>query len=94
MITLSWTSAFKRAYKRYSKKRPNLKQNIEAALKKLHNNPSDPSLNTHMLGGKLNGIWACSVAYDCRIVFVFKKNPKTKENEIVLINIGTHDEVY
>ncbi|WP_274381954.1 hypothetical protein [Myxacorys almedinensis] len=38
--------------------------------------------------------WACSVEYDCRIVFDFVENPETGETEILLIDIGSHDEVY
>jgi len=32
------------------------------------------------------------VEYDCRIVFAF--DPDTGEEMIVLIDLGTHDEVY
>jgi hypothetical protein len=34
------------------------------------------------------------VEYDCRIVFDFVDNPETGEEEILLIDIGSHDEVY
>jgi mRNA-degrading endonuclease YafQ of YafQ-DinJ toxin-antitoxin module len=40
------------------------------------------------------GSWACFVEYDCRIIFNFVNNPETKEEEIFLIDLGTHDEVY
>jgi hypothetical protein len=29
--------------------------------------------------------------YDCRIIFNFESNPETQEEEINLIDIGTHD---
>ncbi|NET83056.1 MAG: plasmid stabilization protein [Moorea sp. SIO1F2] len=51
-------------------------------------------LRTHKLKGKLSGAWACSVEYDCRLIFNFEQNPDTLEEEILLIDIGTHDEVY
>ncbi len=38
--------------------------------------------------------WACYVDYDLRIVFDFVKNKTTDETEILLMNIGSHDEVY
>ena len=44
--------------------------------------------------GVLEGLWACSVAYDCRIIFAFKVEPETGEDLIVLVDIGSHDEVY
>ncbi len=32
--------------------------------------------------------------YDCRIIFDFVNNDNLEEEEILLIDIGTHDEVY
>jgi len=37
---------------------------------------------------------ACSAGYDPRIIFDFVKDKKRKEDDIFLIEIGTHDEVY
>jgi mRNA interferase YafQ len=51
-------------------------------------------LKTHHLSGQLAGLHACSVAYDCRIVFAKQKHPKSGAEVLVLVNIGTHDEVY
>jgi mRNA-degrading endonuclease YafQ of YafQ-DinJ toxin-antitoxin module len=34
------------------------------------------------------------VEYDCRIVFDFVKNPELGDEEILLLDIGSHDEVY
>ncbi|OAD22753.1 plasmid stabilization system protein [Candidatus Thiomargarita nelsonii] len=51
-------------------------------------------LSTHKLGGELYGLYACSCGYDCRIVFSIEKYQETGEEVIVLLNIGTHDDVY
>jgi Txe/YoeB family toxin of Txe-Axe toxin-antitoxin module len=51
-----------------------------------------PQLKTHKLKGNLAGAWACSVAYDLRIVFEFVQHDETES--ILLLSIGTHDEVY
>jgi mRNA-degrading endonuclease YafQ of YafQ-DinJ toxin-antitoxin module len=51
--------------------------------------PFHPSLRTHKLVGKLEGLWAVSVAYDCRVVFRFMNG-----DEVLLIDIGSHEEVY
>jgi mRNA-degrading endonuclease YafQ of YafQ-DinJ toxin-antitoxin module len=51
-------------------------------------------LETHKLKGKLSGSWACSAGYDLRIVFDFVKAEKGDDNDIFLLSIGTHDEVY
>jgi len=49
---------------------------------------------THKLKGKLSGSWACSAGYDLRILFDFVKAEKDKDDDIFLLAIGTHDEVY
>ena len=51
-------------------------------------------LETHKLKGKLLDSWACSIGYDLRIIFDFVKSETQKEEDIFLIGIGTHDEVY
>ena len=57
-------------------------------------NIADPRLKTHRLSGQLAGLHANSVAYDCRIVFIRQKHLKTGAETLLLINIGTHEEVY
>ena len=57
-------------------------------------NINDPRLKPHHLSGQLAGLFACSVAYDYRIVFSRQKHPKTGVETLILINIGSHDEVY
>jgi addiction module RelE/StbE family toxin len=91
---ITFASSFKRAYKILLRKRPELQPKVETALKLLAENFFEPSLQTHKLKGQLCGSWACSVAYDCRIVFDFVENPELREEEIFLIDIDSHDEVY
>jgi addiction module RelE/StbE family toxin len=55
--------------------------------------PFDPQLRTHKLKGKLKEVWACSIGYDLRLVFEFVKG-SGKEDDILLIEVGTHEEVY
>ena len=85
-------SSFRRAYKHFIGKNPSLRISIQVALEKLSADPFQPSLETHKLKGKLKGSFACSAGYDLRIVFDFTKN--NPEDDILLIDIGTHDEVY
>jgi len=89
VINLIWGSSFKRAYKRVAAANLDLKPKIAQALETFVANPHHPSLRTHKLSGKLRGLWAFVVAYDCRIVFQF-----LDEQTILLIDIGKHDEVY
>ena len=56
--------------------------------------PFAAPLKAHKLRGQLEGLWACWVEYDCRIVYIFQQDFDSDEEMIVLIDIGTHDEVY
>jgi addiction module RelE/StbE family toxin len=94
MRTLIWSNAFKRSFKGWMRKRPDLHNDIGEVLKLLLMNPFAPQLETHKLKGKLSGSWACSAGYDLRIVFDFVKAAKGNADDILLLAIGTHDEVY
>lgn len=85
---------FERAFRRLVRKNPALQPQIEATLQRMAENLNDPRLKTHHLSGQLAGLHACSVAYDCRIVFAKQKHPKTGAETLLLVNIGTHEEVY
>lgn len=89
MINLIWGSRFKESYKKVTRKSPDLRQKINNCLEMFTNEPFHPSLRTHKLSGKLKGLWAFVVEYDCRIVFEFLKN-----GDALLVDIGRHDEVY
>ena len=86
--------SFKRAFKRLTKKNPLLQAQILKALDLLENNPFTPYLRSHKLTGSLANFWSCSVTYDYRIIFTFSQDEESEETSIILIDIGTHDEVY
>ncbi len=94
MYTLAWASGFRNGFKKATRRNPALQERIFSVLKKLAKTPFDQVLKTHKLHGKLRGLWACEVEYDCRIVFTFEKEPDTGNDMIVLVDIGKHDEVY
>jgi mRNA interferase YafQ len=93
-MILTTDSSFKRSFKRLTRKNPQLQDRILEILELLSNDPFTPSLKSHKLTGKLEGLWSCSVAYDCRIIFAFRTDATTGEVLIVLVDIGSHDEVY
>jgi mRNA interferase YafQ len=94
MRQLIWGKTFARDLKRAIKKQPTLQNEFEQTLKLLQQDVFAPSLETHKLKGKLAGLWACSVAYNLRIVFDFLKIEGQPEDDIRLLEIGTHNEVY
>ena len=67
---------------------------ITEVLMLLAEDPFTPSLKSHKLTGNLDGLWSCSVAYDCRIVFEFSEEDDVLEIFILLVNVGTHEQVY
>ena len=93
-MNLVTSSTFKCALKATVKKHPQLKERIAEKLELLGSDPFNAILRTHKLKGDLSGAWSCTVDYDCRIVFDFVTNDETGESEILLIDIGSHDEVY
>jgi len=93
MSELIWSNAFTRSLRKLMQKRPAQTNDITEALRLLVEDPFVLQLETHKLKGKLSGSWACSAGYDLRIVFDFVK-AESGENDILLLAIGTHDEVY
>jgi len=83
-----------RAVKRAIRRDPGLAKRVEPTLQQLSEDPFHHSLRTHKLQGQLASAWACTVDYDNRILFEFFQNPESGEEEILLLTMGTHDEVY
>jgi len=61
---------------------------LRGALRRFAAEPQDPLLHTHRLEGDLSGYWSFSVDDDLRVLF------RWDGEELFLVNIGTHDEVY
>ena len=94
MRRLIWHTSFRRAFNRKTRRDPRLQERILDTLAALAEDPFAPVLKTHKLRGQLEGLWACCAEYDCRIVFAFEPAPSGGDDLIVLVDIGSHDEVY
>ncbi|MEO8428731.1 MAG: type II toxin-antitoxin system mRNA interferase toxin, RelE/StbE family [Verrucomicrobiota bacterium] len=94
MRQLVQTPKFLRTFRKFAGRSPRLQKQIEDALRQIQDDVFTPTLGTHKLSGQLLGLRACSCGYDCRIVFTIQTDPKTGNEVIVLISVGTHDEVY
>ncbi len=90
MIELVWDAGFKRSYKKRISPDALLKQRFWDALERFAADPFAHELRTHKLTGKFNRCYAFSVDDDIRVVFIFLKG----KSRVLLIDIGTHDEVY
>lgn len=90
--TLIRSPAFGRDLRKWLKAQADTATSIEATLEPLSADPTHPSLRTHKLRGSLTGCWACSAGYDLRNVFEYVQHEG--QEAILLLALGTHDEVY
>ncbi|WP_298915253.1 type II toxin-antitoxin system YoeB family toxin [uncultured Nostoc sp.] len=94
MNNLVWSPTFVRAFKRLVKKNPELRSQIEQILQQIAEDPYQLSLRSHKLKGDSSGRYSCSIDYRNRILFKFVTNPESREEEILLLTLGSHDDVY
>ena len=94
MRKLAWDASFRRAFRRRTRNSPAVQERIRRVLAQLVEDPFHPALSAHKLSGQLEGLWACWVEYDCRIVFAFEPDSGGGQDVIVLIDLGTHGDVY
>jgi addiction module RelE/StbE family toxin len=89
MTEVAFSSSFKRAFKRRIKGNAVLETRFWDRLETFQNNPFDQTLRTHKLSGRLKDLWSFSIEYDLRVVFSFIESDRA-----LLVDIGTHEEVY
>ena len=90
MYTLVWTPAFSRTAKKFIRRHPDLKENFTEVLRSLGHDPFQSHLKYHHLSGKLQGLQAVSITDGYRIILTII----ITEKEIILLDVGSHDEVY
>lgn len=93
-MNLVWSPAFSRSVKKMLRQSPQMTKAIAKTLGQLSADAYHPTLKTHKLKGDLEGIWSCSIDYSNRILFKFVLNSETNDEEIFLIVLGNHDDVY
>ena len=89
MINLIWDNNFKKSYKKKISSSEILKNHFWNSIEIFVTNPFDKSLKIHKLSGRLKGLWAFSIDYNYRVIFDFIDN-----KNVLLIDIGTHEQVY
>ena len=90
MYKLIYTFSYEEKAKKFLKKHPNIKNQYKKTLELLEINPYHPSLRLHQF--KTSSFKGCSVSINLsyRISIEFL----VTEKEIILINIGDHQEIY
>ncbi len=79
------SSRFKRSFKKLSL---STQKKIVKKIRIFIQDPFHPQLKTHKLKPREKQYYAFSIEYDLRVVFRFK------DESVIFLDIGTHDEVY
>lgn len=90
MYNIIATKKFEKKLSKLIKNSTNFHNKINNILTTLVENPFENIYGSHKLKGKLIDFYSCSCGYDCRILYKVHKEELT----IMLIDIGTHDEIY
>ncbi len=89
-FALITTQHFERRAIEFLRKHPDLKAVLRETLGQLRQDPFQPSLRLHGLTGVLAGVQAVSLTHAYRLTLILQ----VTEREIILLDIGSHDEVY
>jgi mRNA-degrading endonuclease YafQ of YafQ-DinJ toxin-antitoxin module len=87
---LVFTEQYTRRAARFLKRHPEAAGVYSKTLGLLVANPHHPALQLHALKGKLAGLHSVSITLAYRITLELI----VTEKDIILINVGDHDEVY
>jgi addiction module RelE/StbE family toxin len=90
VYTIEASNYFLRRAKKFFKKHPDLKNPFVEVVDELRKDPFQPHLELHSLGGKLKDCYAVRLTYSYRITLTLM----VTEKEIILLDVGSHDEVY
>lgn len=90
MFSITTSEKFLRQARKFFTKHPDLEPRFAAMVSALQLDPFQPSLGLHQLTGKLSGCHAVRLTYSYRITLTLLITGK----EIILLDIGSHDDVY
>ncbi len=85
-----YTPGYNRRAARFLRRNPDLLPQYEKTLKLLELDPFHPSLRLHRLKGTLHDLHSVSINVSYRITMEFL----FQDQEIIPIDVGSHDEVY
>ena len=90
MYNIVFTESYIKRAKKFFKKHLEVLPQYEKTLKLLELNPTHPSLRLHKLKGRLSELFSVSINITYRITVIFI----IRDDKIVPVDIGKHDEVY
>lgn len=85
-----YTDSYNKRASKFIKRHPDLLQQYKKTLTLLEENPYHPSLRLHKLEGRLAELYSVSIntIYRITLEFIIEKD------NIILIYVGKHEEVY
>jgi len=90
MYQLVFTPSYEKRVVRFLKKHSDIKKQYTKTIQLMEVDPFHPSLRIHQLSGKFKDLHSISINISYRISIEFM----VKNKQIILVSIGTHDEVY
>jgi mRNA-degrading endonuclease YafQ of YafQ-DinJ toxin-antitoxin module len=87
---LVYPESYLRRARKFLRKHPEIHSQYRKALELLELDPTHPSLRLHRLQGRLSDLASVSINMKYRIVIEFV----IQGEEILLVNVGKHDQVY
>jgi mRNA-degrading endonuclease YafQ of YafQ-DinJ toxin-antitoxin module len=88
--SLIFTESYEKIEIRFLKRHPDLIERYRKTLAVLEQDPFHPSLRLHALEGRLAGLHAVSINLQYRITLELE----LRDQEIILVSVGSHGEVY
>ena len=89
-FTLLYPDSYIRRARKFLRKHPEIHSQYRKILQLLELDPYHPALRLHSLEGRLKGLSSVSINMSYRVVLELE----IRGEEIILINIGSHDQVY
>ena len=90
MYEIRFAEGYEKRAIKFLKKHKDLYEKYKKTIELLQNDPCHPSLRLHRLQGRMNAFSSISINMKYRIVIDFI----IVEEIIILIDIGSHDDVY
>lgn len=87
---LIYPESYVRKAKKFLQKHPEVRNQYQKTLELLELNPHHPSLRLHSLQGRLSGLSSASINMRYRVVLEMV----IQDHDIILVDVGNHDQVY
>ena len=91
MVEIVWDDKFRRIFRKWARQHPALREQFAKKIQVFEKDVFHPSLKTQSLSGILQVLYSCSITHDQRLVFAFLDE---SQKSVLLIDLGTHEEVY